>query len=148
MKRGNNYDTARAFVRELEMKAGNLESYNNNGVSALRSYSTCIAVNCGGTILMDCKYYSATTARHKFHTRRAAAAAGLAIFEVPYIFPDCDAKRERNLSYLRNNVMFWRGKLERARTDRNRAYYRAQLKRAEDDAEAYKVNFLSKEGTR
>lgn len=118
MKRGNNYDTAR------------------------------IAVNYGSAILMDCVKYSTTTARHKLHTWRAAVEAGLAIIEVPNIFPDCDAKRERNLSYLRNNVMFWRGKLERARTDRNRAYYRAQLERAEDDAEAYKVNFLSKEGTR
>lgn len=136
-----NAEVAREFARGRNAKGGNIASIYGN----LYSYSTRIAAMYGGVILMSCEDYSATTARHKLHLRRAAGAAGDAIFEVPEIETTTGAI-ERNRAYLRNLVEFWRGKMDRARNDRTRVYYRTQMEGAADNATAFEEWTRNEEG--
>ena len=135
-----NAEVAREFARGRNAQGGNIASIYGN----LYSYSTKIAVMYGGTILLTCNDYSATTARHKLHLRRAAGAAGDAIFEVPEIDNTTTGATERNRAYLRNLVEFWRGKMDRSRNDRTRIYYRYQMDAAADKATAFE-EWTSKE---
>lgn len=128
-----NAEVAREFARGNNAYGGHIASRNGD----LYSYSTRIAAMYGGVILMSCEDYSATTARHKLHLRRAAAADGELIFEVPEIDTTTTRATERNRAYLRNQVEFWRGKMDRARNDRTRVYYRAQMDAAAENAECF-----------
>lgn len=99
MKRGNNPETANAFVLGYEMQGSNLYSNGNN----IYSYNTEIASNCKGVILLNCRDYSNTTQRHKLHIRRAANAQRVKLFEVPVCYnwngltPE---QHEQNITYL------------------------------------------------
>jgi hypothetical protein len=139
-----NAEVARDFARGRNAKGGNIAS----SYGYLYSYSTKIAAMYGGVILMTCDDYSATTARHKLHLRRAAAAAGDAIFEVPAIDNTTTGATERNRAYLRNLVEFWRGKMDRARNDRTRVYYRRQMDAAADNVTAFEEWTSKEEGAK
>lgn len=128
-----NAEVAREFARGRNAQGGHIASSCGN----LYSYSTRIAAMYGGVILMSCENYSATTARHKFHLRRAAGEVGEIIFEVPAIDIARAGATERNRAYLRNLVEFWRGKMDRARNDRTRVYFRAQMDAAAENAEYF-----------
>lgn len=138
-----NAEVAREFARGRNAQGGHIASR----YGYLYSYSTKIAAMYGGAILMTCEDYSATTARHKLHLRRGAAAAGSVIFEVPEIDTTTGAI-ERNRAYLWNLVEFWRGKMDRARNDRSRVYYRAQMDAAEDNATAFEEWTRKEEGAK
>lgn len=133
-----NAEVAREFARGRNAQGGNIVSSYGN----LYSYSTRIAAMYGGIILLSCEDYSATTARHKLHIRRAAAAAGEILFEVPAIDIARAGATERNRAYLRNLVEFWRGKMDRARNDRTRIYYRTQMEGAAESADSFE-DFVS-----
>ena len=139
-----NAEVAREFARGRNANGGHISSHYGN----LYSYTTKIAAMYGGTILMTCEDYSATTARHKLHLTRAAGAAGAAIFEVPEIDIATKGASERNSTYLRNLVEFWRGKMDRARNDRTRIYYRYQIDRAEESATGYDEFLKGREGAK
>lgn len=139
-----NAEVAREFARGRNAQGGNIAS----SYGYLYSYSTKIAAMYGGTILMTCDDFSATTARHKLHLRRAAGAAGDAIFEVPEIDNITTGAIARNRAYLWNLVEFWRGKMDRARNDRTRIYYRYQMDRAEDSAAGYDEFCKGREGAK
>lgn len=128
-----NAEVAREFARGNNAYGGHIVSRDGD----MYSYSTKIAAMYGGVILMTCEDYSATTARHKLHLRRAAAAAGELIFEVPEIDTSTTRATERNRAYLRNLVEFWRGKMDRARNDRTRVFYRTQMEGAAESAEGF-----------
>lgn len=139
-----NAEVAREFARGRNAQGGNIASR----YGYLYSYATKIAAIYGGTILITCEDYSATTARHKLHLRRAAGAAGEAIFEVPEIDNTTTGATERNRAYLWNLVEFWRGKMERARNDRTRISYRYQMDRAEESAAGYDEFCKGREGAK
>ena len=139
-----NAEVAREFARGRNAKGGNVVS----SYGYLYSYFTKIAAMYGGTILMTCNDYSATTARHKLHLKRAADAAGDAIIEVPEIDNTTTGAIARNRAYLRNRVEFWRGKMDRARNDRTRVYYRYQIDRAEESATGYDEFLKGREGAK
>lgn len=139
-----NAEVTRDFVRGENSKGGNIRSISGD----LYSYATRIATNYGGVILVTCNDYSATTARHKLHLMRAAGAAGAAIFEVPSIDITRPGATERNRAYMRNLVEFWRGKLDRARNDRTRIYYRERMSSAADDAMNFDATVKGMEGAK
>lgn len=139
-----NAEVAREFARGRNAKGGNIAS----SFGYLYSYSTKIAAMYGGVILLTCNDYSATTARHKLHLRRAAAAAGDAIFEVPEIDNTTAGATERNRAHLWDLVEFWRGKMDRARNDRTRVYYRHQMDAAAEVATAYDWLTCTEEGAK
>jgi len=138
MKRGNNTETATAFVLGYEMQGSNLYSNGNN----IFSYSTEIASNCKGVILLNCRDYSNTTQRHKLHIRRAANAHKVTVFEVPVCYnwhgltPD---QHRTNVEYLLKEAETMRAKADRART--YKAFYRLQEEKYRQAAEDYKNTF-------
>ena len=138
MKRGNNTETATAFVLGYEMQGSNLYSNGNN----IFSYSTEIASNCKGVILLNCRDYSNTTQRHKLHIRRAANAHKVTIFEVPFISwygEPTETQHAANIEYLTSKAEDARKKGQRART--RKAAYFAQAERYTTKAEEYKRIF-------
>ena len=138
MKRGNNANTANAFVLGYEMQGSNLYSNGNN----IFSYSTEIASNCKGVILLNCRDYSNTTQRHKLHIRRAANAHKVTVFEVPFISwygEPTATQHAANMEYLTSKAEEARKKGQRART--RKAAYFAQAERYTTKAEEYKKTF-------
>ena len=138
MKRGNNANTANAFVLGYEMQGSNLYTNGNN----IYSYSTEIASNCKGVILLNSRDYSNTTQRHKLHIRRAANAQKVKLFEVPICYnwhgltPE---QHEQNLLHLLRQAETMRAKADRART--YKAFYRLQEEKYRQAAEDYKNTF-------
>lgn len=138
MKRGNNANTANAFVLGYEMQGSNLYTNGNN----IYSYSTEIASNCKGVILLNSRDYSNTTQRHKLHIRRAANAHKVTIFEVPFISwygEPTATQHTANIEYLTGKAEEARRKGQRART--RKAAYFAQAERYTAKAEEYKKTF-------
>ena len=111
MKRGNNTETANAFVQGYEMQGSNLYSFGD----ICRSYSTVIASKEKGCILLTSYDYSNTTQRHKLHIRRAA---NVPLFEVPNCYNWnglTKAQHEENLQYLLEEAETLAAKADRAR---------------------------------
>lgn len=138
MKRGNNANTANAFVLGYEMQGSNLYTNGNN----IYSYSTEIASNCKGVILLNSRDYSNTTQRHKSHIRRAANAHKVTVFEVPFISwygEPTATQHTANIEYLTGKAEEARRKGQRART--RKAAYFAQAERYTAKAEEYKKTF-------
>ena len=138
MKRGNNPETANAFVLGYEMQGSNLYSNGNN----IFSYNTEIASNCKGVILLNCRDYSNTTQRHKLHIRSAASAHKVTVFEVPFISwygEPTATQHAANIEYLTGKAEEARRKGHRART--RKAAYFAQAERYTAKAEEYKKTF-------
>lgn len=138
MKRGNNANTANAFVLGYEMQGSNLYTNGNN----IYSYSTEIASNCKGVILLNSRDYSNTTQRHKLHIRRAANAHKVTVFEVPFISwygEPTATQHTANIEYLTGKAEEARRKGQRART--RKAAYFAQAERYTAKAEEYKKTF-------
>ena len=138
MKRGNNTETAQAFINNEEMHGSNLYACGN----ICKSYDTIIASHANGVILLTSRNYSVTTQRHKLHIRRAATAQKVKIFEVPICYdwkgltPD---QHERNISYLLSEAETMRAKADRARN--YKAFYRLQEEKFRLSAEYYKNTF-------
>ena len=138
MERGNNANTANAFVLGHEMQGSNLYTNGDN----IYSYSTEIASNCKGVILLNCRDYSNTTQRHKLHIRRAANAHRVKLFEVPFISwygEPTATQHAANVEYLTGKAEEARKKGQRART--RKAAYFAQAERYTTKAEEYKKTF-------
>lgn len=138
MKRGNNPETATAFVLGYEMQGSNLYSNGNN----IYSYSTEIASNCKGVILLNSRDYSNTTKRHKLHIRRAANAHKVTIFEVPFISwygEPTATQHAANIEYLTSKAEEARQKGLRARV--YKAAYFMQAEKYTAKAEDYKKTF-------
>lgn len=138
MKRGNNANTANAFVLGYEMQGSNLYTNGNN----IYSYSTEIASNCKGVILLNCRDYSNMTQRHKLHIRRAANAHKITVFEVPFISwygEPTATQHAANIEYLTGKAEEARKKGQRART--RKAAYFARAERYTAKAEEYKKTF-------
>ena len=95
-----NFETATAFCNRETKAAGHLSATT----WGLYSYATKIATyNTAGSIavvLLTTRDYSPTTIRHKSHTRRAAQAEGLALFEVPNFDNPTEAEHRANLAHL------------------------------------------------
>ena len=138
MKRGNNANTANAFVLGYEMQGSNLYSDGTN----IYSYATEIASHCNGVILLNSRDYSPTTQRHKLHIRSAALAHGITLFEVPYISrygAPTQTQHVANIEYLTGKAEEARRKGQRART--RKAIYFARAERYTAKAEEYKRIF-------
>lgn len=138
MKRGNNPETANAFVLGYEMQGSNLYTNGNN----IYSYSTEIASHCKGVILLNCRDYSSTTQRHKLHIRRAANAHKVTIFEVPFVSwygEPTATQHAANIEYLTGKAEEAQRKGQRART--RKAIYFARAERYTTKAEEYKRIF-------
>lgn len=138
MKRGNNANTANAFVLGYEMQGSNLYTNGNN----IYSYSTEIASNCKGVILLNSRDYSNTTQRHKLHIRRAANAHKVTVFEVPFISwygEPTATQHAANLEYLTSKAEEARQKGLRART--RKAAYFMQAEKYTTKAEEYIKTF-------
>lgn len=134
MKRGNNANTANAFVLGYEMQGSNLYTNGNN----IYSYSTEIASNCNGVILLNSRDYSNTTQRHKLHIRRAANAHKVTVFEVPFISwygEPTATQHAANVEYLLKEAETMRAKADRART--YKSFYRLQEEKYRQAAEDY-----------
>lgn len=138
MKRGNNTETATAFVLGYEMQGSNLYSNGNN----IYSYITEIASNCKGVILLNSRDYSNTTKRHKLHIRRAANAHKVKVFEVPFISwygEPTATQHAANLEYILQEAETMRAKADRART--YKTFYRLQEEKYRMEAEYYRKTF-------
>lgn len=138
MKRGNNPETATAFVLGYEMQGSNLYSNGSN----IFSYSTEIASNCKGVILLNCRDYSNTTQRHKLHIRRAANAHKVKVFEVPFISwygEPTATQHAANVEYLLKQAETMKAKADRART--YKAFCRLQEEKYRQAADEYKKTF-------
>lgn len=138
MKHGDNQQTATAFINFQDCKGSNLTSYG----SEIFSYRTQIATHQDGAILLTYKDYSSTTQRHKLHIRRAAAAANVATFEVPFINPD-EKQHSQNYLYLLSLAAGLVEKMKRARKPETRRRYNAAALAAQDTAANYKFIFMN-----
>ena len=138
MKRGNNPETATAFVKMQEMKGSNFYAFED----ICKSYNTIIASHQNGVILLTSYDYSNTTKRHKLHIRRAANAQKVKLFEVPICYnwngltPD---QHRMNVEYLLKQAETMRAKAEKART--NRLYYQLQEDKYMMEIDYYKDAF-------
>lgn len=136
MKRGNNPETATAFINMQEMTGSNFYAFKD----ICKSYNTIIASHQNGVILLTSYDYSNTTQRHKLHIRRAAEEKKL--FEVPICYNWNGLTRdqhEKNISFLLEQAETMRAKADRART--NTAFYRLQEEKYRQAAEDYKNTF-------
>lgn len=138
MKHGNNKETASAFVNFQSCKGSNLTSYG----SEIWSYQTMIAAHNNGAILLTCKGYSNTTRKHKAHIKSAAAAANVALFEVPYIEPD-EKQNGQNFEYLLSIANDFADRAKRARKESNKSFYKVQSITARIAAYKYEAAFLN-----
>lgn len=138
MKNGNNKQTATAFVNYESCKAANLTSYGNE----IWSYQTKIAAHENGVILLTKKDYSVTTQKHKAHIKSAAAAANVALFEVPYIEPD-EKQNGLNFEYLLSVSNDFADRAKRARKDINKSFYKVQSISAKIKAYKYESIFMN-----
>lgn len=138
MKNGNNKETASAFVNYESCNAANLTSYGSD----IWSYQTKIAAHENGVILLTNKDYSVTTQKHKAHIKSAAAAANVALFEVPFINPD-EKQTGLNFEYLLSIAKEFADKAKRARKDINKSFYNVQSISAKIKAYKYESIFLN-----
>ena len=138
MKRGNNPETATAFIDMSEMIGSNFYAFED----ICKSYNTIIASHQNGVILLNSRDYSNTTQRHKLHIRRASTAQKVKLFEVPVCYnwhgltPD---QHRTNVEYLLKEAETMRAKADRART--YKAFYRLQEEKYRQAAEDYKNTF-------
>lgn len=138
MKRGNNPETATAFVNMQEMKGSNFYAFED----ICKSYNTIIASHQNGAILLTSYDYSNTTQRHKLDIRRAANAQKVKLFEVPICYNWhglTKDQHEKNLTYILNEAETMRAKADRARV--YKTFYRLQEEKYRQAAENYKNTF-------
>ena len=138
MKRGNNPETATAFINMSEMIGSNFYAFED----ICKSYNTIIASHQNGVILLNSRDYSNTTQRHKLHIRRAANAQRVTLFEVPVCYNWHGLTNEQhaaNIEYLTGKAEDARRKGQRART--RKASYFAKAERYTTEAEEYKRIF-------
>lgn len=138
MKRGNNPETATAFINMSEMIGSNFYAFED----ICKSYNTIIASHQNGVILLNSRDYSNTTQRHKLHIRRAANAQRVTLFEVPVCYNWHGLTNEQhaaNIEYLTGKAEEARKKGQRARI--RKAAYFAQAERYTAKAEEYKKTF-------
>lgn len=138
MKRGNNTETATAFVNMSEMIGSNFYAFGD----ICKSYNTIIASHQNGVILLNSRDYSNTTQRHKLHIWSAAYAQRVTLFEVPVCYNWHGLTNEQhaaNIEYLKGKAEEARRKGQRART--RKAAYFAQAERYTAKAEEYKRIF-------
>lgn len=138
MKNGNNKETASAFVNFQSCKAANLTSYGSD----IWSYQTKIAAHNNGVILLTKKDYSVTTQKHKAHIKSAAAAANVALFEVPFIEPD-EKQNGQNFEYLLSIANDFADRAKRARKESNKSFYKVQSISARIMAAKYESIFMN-----
>ena len=138
MKNGNNKETASAFVNYQSCKGSNLTSYGSD----IWSYQTKIATHENGVILLTKKDYSVTTQKHKAHIISAAAAANVALFEVPYIEPD-EKQTGQNFEYLLSIAKDFADRAKRARKPINKSFYNVQSISAKIKAYKYESIFMN-----
>lgn len=141
MKRGNNPETATAFVHYEEMNGSNFYSY----ADICKSYNTVIASHQTGkyntpVILLNSCDYSNTTQRHKLHIRRAARKTTL--FEVPICYRWNGLTKDEhrtNLEYLQARTEEARQKARKAR--KYTELWTEETGRRQAEADIYKAIF-------
>lgn len=133
-----NRETATAFVQGRTAYAGHLSAT----VWGLYSYSTKIANHTTtkrgqDVILLTVRDYSATTIRHKSHTRTAAYRDGCYMFEVPNIEAHTESDHRANFQYLREEAEAALEAIEHTRKESTREMAEKVWQRAHNTANKY-----------
>ena len=138
-----NRETAAAFVKGNTANAGHLFST----VWGLYSYATKIAKHTTtkrgeDVILLTVTDYSATTIRHKSHTRAEAYRQGVYMFEVPNIEATTEEEHRANLAHLSEQTEQAKRREERARKESTKEQAHRVWIRASNTAFKYYTLFV------
>lgn len=135
-----NFETATAFVRCKTAQAGHLSATTwglYSYATKIATYETTTVGQLYPVILLTVRDYSATTIRHKHHTRTAARREGVTLFEVPNFDRPTEEEHRANLAHLCRLAQEATERANRCRKESTRQSWRAEADRRAQAAAKY-----------